>query len=96
MNSSSQLWHNCLGHIPYHKMKMMSITSDHSSIQSCMICSKAKQQRLSFPTSVSVSNAQFELIHIDVWGPYKHATYDGFKYFLTIVDDYNRHTWFTC
>lgn len=30
---------------------------------------------------------------MDVWGSYKHITHDGFKYFITIVDDYNRHTW---
>lgn len=28
-----------------------------------------------------------------MWGPYKHPTYDGFKYFITIVDDYTRHIW---
>ncbi|XP_075095218.1 uncharacterized protein LOC142173512 [Nicotiana tabacum] len=35
----------------------------------------------------------FELIHVDVWGPYKESTYNGFKYFLTVVDDYSRVVW---
>lgn len=35
----------------------------------------------------------FELIHIDTWGPYYTPAYDGFRYFLTIVDDYTRATW---
>lgn len=30
---------------------------------------------------------------MDIWGPYGHATHDGYKYFLTIVDDYSRGTW---
>jgi len=30
---------------------------------------------------------------VDTWGPYKHATNHGFKYFLTIVDDFSRGTW---
>ena len=34
-----------------------------------------------------------ELIHIDVWGPYHTSTYDGFRYFLTIVDGFSRTTW---
>jgi len=35
----------------------------------------------------------FELIHVDIWGPYPHKTYNVFQYFLTIVDDYSRATW---
>src|SRR5436309_1476631 len=35
----------------------------------------------------------FELIHVDTWSPFKHSTHDGYKYFLTIVDDYTRITW---
>ena len=35
----------------------------------------------------------FELLHIDIWGPYRIATYDGFKLFLSIVDDFSRATW---
>ena len=30
---------------------------------------------------------------MDVWGPYSIPTLDGFKYFLTIVDDATRATW---
>lgn len=32
---------------------------------------------------------------MDVWGPYKIATYDdcGMQYFHIIVDDYSRWTW---
>nr|GEU78655.1 ribonuclease H-like domain-containing protein [Tanacetum cinerariifolium] len=29
-------------------------------------------------------------MHLDVWGPYKVISREGFKYFLTIVDDYSR------
>ena len=30
---------------------------------------------------------------MDVWGPYSVPTLDGFKYFLTIVNDATRATW---
>jgi len=33
------------------------------------------------------------LIHVDIWGPYSIPSIHGHKYFLTIVDDYSRHTW---
>ncbi|MDV3146753.1 MAG: DDE-type integrase/transposase/recombinase, partial [Sweet potato little leaf phytoplasma] len=35
----------------------------------------------------------FELIHCDIWGPYRSSTHSGHKYFLTIVDDFSRYTW---
>lgn len=35
----------------------------------------------------------FELIHCDIWDPYSIPSLDGSKYFLTIIDDYNRATW---
>ena len=30
---------------------------------------------------------------MDVWGPYKHSTYNKSNSFLTIVDDFTRTTW---
>lgn len=35
----------------------------------------------------------FDLIHMDTWGPCKSCTYNVYKYFFTIVDDYSRSTW---
>jgi len=35
----------------------------------------------------------FDLIHVDVWGPYSIPSTHGHKYFLTIVYDYSRYTW---
>jgi len=35
----------------------------------------------------------FDLIHVDIWGPVNIVSVYGHKYFLTIVDDYSRHTW---
>lgn len=44
-------------------------------------------------SAISLPNAPFDLIHIDIWGPYHKTTYDGKQYFLTIVDDATRFTW---
>ena len=48
--------------------------------------------RLPFPISHSRANKVFELLHVDIWGPYPHNTYNGCKFFLTIVDDFSRST----
>lgn len=52
----------------------------------------ARQTKLPFP-SKSHTTKIFELIHVDLWGPYYVATHDNFKYFITLVDDFSRATW---
>lgn len=64
-----------------------------NKIDCCDICHYSKQKRLSFSPSTHVSNKSFELIHCDLWGPFTTCTLDGFKYFLTIGDDFTRCTW---
>jgi len=88
------LWHLRLGHLPFSAMKHLNFTK-HSSDSDfiCHICPQAKQTRSSFPVSTIKTKRLFDLIHVDTWGPYKHSTYNGYKYFLTIVDDYSRGTW---
>ena len=36
----------------------------------CPICHLAKQKRLPFPISNSVSISAFELLHLDIWGAF--------------------------
>nr|GEW31114.1 ribonuclease H-like domain-containing protein [Tanacetum cinerariifolium] len=52
-----------------------------------------KQTREPFPISDHRSTNVGDVIHLDVWGPYKNTSRDGFKYFLTIVDDVSRAIW---
>ncbi|KAK9079847.1 hypothetical protein SSX86_001520 [Deinandra increscens subsp. villosa] len=89
------IWHSRLGHLPFYKLKTLNLSSSTSFDTSCPcdIYPKARQHKLPFPHSSRSTSAPFELIHIDVWGPYSTDTYNGFKYFLTIVDDYTRTTW---
>lgn len=59
----------------------------------CTVCPLAKQKQLSFPFNNNLCSIPFALINLDVWGPYSISTHDGFKYFLTIVDDATKFTW---
>ena len=52
----------------------------------------AKLKRSPFSFHNKISSCAFDLIHMDVWGPYSTPTLDGFKYFLTVVDDATRAT----
>jgi len=58
----------------------------------CDYCYYAKQHRLSFPNSESVTHDVFYLMHIDISGPFGVASVHGHRYCLTIIDDFSRHT----
>ncbi|XP_052622581.1 retrovirus-related Pol polyprotein from transposon RE2 isoform X2 [Lactuca sativa] len=81
---SKLTWHNRLGHPSdqvlsslRHRLKIGS-----EVLPPCDICHKAKQTRESFPVSQHTTSKLGELIHLDVWGPYKVTTTEGFRYFF--------------
>ncbi|GKC32758.1 hypothetical protein Tco_1040052 [Tanacetum coccineum] len=45
------------------------------------ICQRAKQTRESFPSSDHTSSALGDLVHLDLWGPYRVTSHDGSIYF---------------
>lgn len=59
----------------------------------CEVCHKAKQSRLPFPMSTTNTTSIFELVHIDIWGPYSQPSITKTNYILTLVDDFSRTTW---
>ena len=59
----------------------------------CITCPMAKFAKLPFCLSNSKAQKPFELIHIDIWGPYRVQTRQKHKYFLAILDDYSRTVW---
>ncbi|GJY43264.1 ribonuclease H-like domain-containing protein [Tanacetum coccineum] len=54
---------------------------------------QAKQTREPFPLSDHTSSKLGDLVHLDLWGPYKVNSFEGFRYFFTVVDDYTRAVW---
>lgn len=53
----------------------------------------ATQHSFPFPTSDCKSVESFELVHMDIWGPYNKITHDIKSFFFIIVDDFSRNTW---
>ncbi|XP_019255174.1 PREDICTED: uncharacterized protein LOC109233765 [Nicotiana attenuata] len=91
-----KLWHWRLGHPSIGAMQHIADVKNKLDIEQLSCCEVrplAKQSRLKFPVSDSSSNCVFQLLHLDVWGPYRKPTYDKRYYFVTIVDDYSRYTW---
>lgn len=90
------LWHRRMGHVSVGaKKQLFSLNHDEckQALNKCEICPLAKQTRLPFPDSDTRSDSVFDMLHLDVWGPYHVSTFDGNKMFLTIVDEYSRMTW---
>lgn len=68
------LWHKRLGHISSKNFLIVfhDIKNDVVNIlNQCSICPWAKQSRLPFPKRLSISTKVVDLVHMDVWGPYK-------------------------
>lgn len=57
------------------------------------MCHRAKHVQSKFPNGVNRSSELFELIHYDIWGPYKVSSSSRPWYFLAIVNDYSRMVW---
>ncbi|GJR99898.1 ribonuclease H-like domain-containing protein [Tanacetum coccineum] len=94
---SRSLWHQRLGHPADQVLNVLnkSLNLDSQSVSDhlCDTCNKAKQTREPFSLSDHKSTKIGQLVHLDVWGPYKITSRDGFRYFLTVVDDYSRAVW---
>ncbi|GJT88707.1 ribonuclease H-like domain-containing protein [Tanacetum coccineum] len=89
------VWQSKLGHPSEHVLKVLKndINLEETKIDFCEICQMPKQTREPFPLSDHKSLVLGELVHLDLWGPYKVTSNEGFRFFLTVVDDYTRAVW---
>lgn len=72
-NNVDLLWHTRLGHVPFVKMRNISTLSTNFSPKQpfmCTICLMTRQERLPFSHSTSQTKSKFEILHVDLWGPY--------------------------
>ena len=92
--SKYSLWHDRLGHIYDTRLQvlkpLLGISDVSRDDSTCIVCPNAKQRRLPFISDNKRVDSPFELTHCDIWGPFHVETVEGYKYFLTVVDDYSR------
>ncbi|KAL8144668.1 hypothetical protein AgCh_003023 [Apium graveolens] len=91
--SVSSLWHARTGHVPHSVLNMFPFPCKSQLSHDCDSCHLSKQIRKPFPLSDSVSTSIFDLVHMDLWGPYRIKTHGNCMYFLTLVDDKSRAAW---
>ncbi|GJU46620.1 cysteine-rich receptor-like protein kinase 8 [Tanacetum coccineum] len=75
-NNNVALWHSRLGHPSFKVLQQIkSLSTSHNcNFHVCNVCPLAKQNALPFLISESLATTLFDLIHVDIWGPYKHST----------------------
>ncbi|CAN1192604.1 Retrovirus-related Pol polyprotein from transposon TNT 1-94 [Linum perenne] len=90
------IWHCRLGHPSLPRMQLVHRLASEVVLPSsthCHTCHLAKQKTLPFQRSTSRASFPFELVHMDIWGPLSSVSYDGYSYFLTVLDDFSRCVW---
>ena len=86
-----RLWHQRLAH-PSEPILSSLFPSFCKEVTQCDTCHLSKSARLPFSSSSNKTSQAFELVHSDVWGPFLES-FDGYKYFVTFIDDFSRVTW---
>ena len=96
-SNAASIWHQRLGHptqpILAKTLSCISPSLTCKSSNFCDACQLGKMHQFSFKPSNNNTTAPFELVHSDVWGPSFYPSMDGYKYYLSFVDDF---THFVC
>ncbi|XP_019188788.1 PREDICTED: uncharacterized protein LOC109183026 [Ipomoea nil] len=95
LSSTSPFQLHCrYGHPPLSILKKLYLNLESLSVLQCESCEFAKHWRVPYPPRVNKRvDSLFQLVHSDVWGPCRVPSKSEFKYFVTFVDDFSRHTW---
>ncbi|CAL2235003.1 unnamed protein product [Prunus armeniaca] len=94
----SSLSHYRLGHPTNEVVKLMlqasAVSISANSVSAlCSACLHGKMHKLPFPSDHIKSNIVFQRIHSDVWGPSRHKSIDGYRYYVSFVDECTGFLW---
>ena len=85
------LWHYRSGHPSDERLRVLRSLYPFiydKRMPVCGTCHRAKHKKLPFAFSKSCTASIFYILHMDIWGPCSVASMHGFRYFLTIADDF--------
>nr|KAJ0189210.1 hypothetical protein LSAT_V11C800391990 [Lactuca sativa] len=100
-NETVDLWHARLGHVGYHKLKVIMEKSmlkglPQLEVKTDVVCAGyqyGKAHQLPYKESNFRAKKPLELIHSDVFGPVKQKLVSRMPYMVTFIDDYSRYVW---
>ena len=101
VSETTRLWHRRYGHLNYkslksleHKKMVTGLPKLTATSEICNDCLIGKHHRDPIPTkSLSRAGRILDLIHADICGPIKPASFGNKKYILCFIDDYSRKSW---
>ncbi|CAL9016186.1 unnamed protein product [Prunus brigantina] len=96
----SSIWHHRLGHptneVVQSMLKASGLQCASDSPNSnplCSACLQGKMHRLPFPIRHSRSENPFHTVHSDVWGPSHYKSIEGYRYFVSFLDECTGYLW---
>ncbi|GKA21539.1 retrotransposon protein, putative, ty1-copia subclass, partial [Tanacetum coccineum] len=92
----SKLWHSRLGHVNKKRIAQLQKDGvlesfDFKSDDVCESCLLGKMTKSPFTGSCERGEGLLDLVHTDVCGPFRSATKDGKRYYVTFTDDFSRY-----
>ncbi|KAL0876595.1 hypothetical protein Bca101_026300 [Brassica carinata] len=87
------LWHARLGHPHSHALKLMFPDLSLQN-ETCEACILGKHHKSVFPSSMTIYENCFDLVHSDVWTS-PCVSRENHKYFVTFIDEKSKYTWLT-
>jgi hypothetical protein len=93
---SFSLWHQRFSHHSWDTVKRMhsqelvqgmDVHVEDKADPICEPCLAGKLSAAPFKSSASRASQPLELIHSDLHGPLKTSTHDGYRYWITFIDD---------
>ncbi|MBW0535465.1 hypothetical protein O181_075180 [Austropuccinia psidii MF-1] len=83
--SIGDVWHHRLGHPSNQAVKTLGLPPLSAACETCML---GKSTLLPFSSSFEKVDQPLECVHVDLVGPITPESISGFRYFLTIVDQF--------
>ncbi|KAK9224840.1 hypothetical protein WN943_009878 [Citrus x changshan-huyou] len=99
-STSINILHRQLGHPSSTVMKHVLTDCKHLQFNNktqipdfCDAYQYGKVHKLHFKTTANKTASPLELIHTNLWGPAPITSLNGYKYYISFIDDYSRYTW---
>ena len=91
-SNEAQLRHKRFGQVNYRNLKFSLSKNIGEVSEKCETCCLAKISKISVPkVSEHKSTKACERVFTDVVGPIMPSSKDGFRHFVTFVDQYSSH-----
>jgi len=91
-------WHNRFGHPTFQEVRRILSKfglpfQSNKALGVCSSCQAAKSHSLPFNSSTYVSHYPLDLVFSDVWGPAPVLFLNGFRYYVSFLDNFSKFCW---